>query len=195
MARTDEARTPNTLGDLGGFAGVGSASAQAARQEAGLEEIPQGEDRGSTLDAGQADVKPDSEGPQEPTGLQAEPAQFTNTGSVIANMVASPTGPVPVSLVAGSPEDAARILEERREQVEQEKEARNPDRRFSEDEVNMLDGGELRAIGARRGYDMPGAGTRSARAAFLRQQAKDENLGDDEVPTPRRRRKAADADA
>lgn len=175
MADKATAPTPNTFAGTG-IAGVGGAYAQAERQRKGLEEIPTGEDRGSTLEAGQDEAVADAvaEG-AAPAGLQAEPAEFTQTGSVVMNMVPSPSGPVPVNLVASDPEAAAELLEERAATVREEQERRNPDRHFTEDEVNELDGGTLRALAARRGYtDMPGAGTRSARQAFLQAQSKDD---------------------
>lgn len=159
-----------------GFAGVGSASAQAERQRLGLEETPSGKDRGSTLNAGQDDAVADAvaEG-ASPAGLQAEDAIFTRNGSVAGNLVPSPSGPVPISLTATDSDDAVERLEKRREELEQEQEGRDPDRKFSEAEISQLDGGVLRAIAERRGYDLPGAGTRSARTAFLRQQGEDKN--------------------
>lgn len=177
MAENGAGTVPHGLATTA-FAGVGSASAQAQRQDAGLEEIPEGEERGSTLDAGQGDVVADGSGneTQSPTGLQAEAAQFTTNGSVLGNMVASPTGPVPVSMVAGSPEEAQKVLEDRKAAIERENEGRNPDRRFSEEEVNLMDGGTLRAIAARRGYNLPGAGTRGARREFIRLQEGDKTF-------------------
>ena len=190
MAKSDApsgpAETPLAVG-VAGFAGVGSAAQQARRRERFGD--PENEDRGGDEDliAG-GPPPPDSDNP-DPQGLQAEEAQFTTNGSVAGNMIPSPTGPVPVALVAGSPEEAEEVLARRREALEEEKQRLNPDRRFEEDEVAELDGGTLRALGARRGYEMPGAGTRAAQKAFLRQQDTDPNYNS----ASRRRTKASAA--
>jgi hypothetical protein len=139
--------------------------------EAGDQEVPRGDERGAPNPPDEVD--PDG----KPQGLQAESALFVSNGSVPHDVVATPTGPQPVGAVAGSAEDAQKMIDQRVEDHERYVRRTQPTDRFLDKAtVGRLGKPELRAIGIQRGYDMPEAGTRSIRTAFLTQQADDENL-------------------
>lgn len=148
---------------------TGGASATGAAIEAKTKEVPQGEDRGSKapiVGVPQADtVKP------KPQGAQAQPAQFTSNGQIPHGFVASPAGAVPASLVAKSPEHAKELTDAA---IEQHKKAlSNTDRALSEAEVSRMSRAELVAVAAQRGYNVPQAGSRVTREAFLFAQKND----------------------
>lgn len=151
--------------------GEGSATGTQLREQT-RKDIPKGKDRGSRLpiEGGQppADYIGD---PGKPRGLQAEEAMFTSNGQIPSGTVPTNSGPVPVSAVASSPEDAKRRLEELEEAHAADLERRERGE-LSEDEVRRMGRAELRAIGERFGYELPEAGTRATREAFLQAQAK-----------------------
>lgn len=136
-------------------------------------EIPQGEDRGSKVEIVGGTPTPDDGSPK---GLQAQPAQFTSNGSLPPNKVPTSSGLVPVSAVASTPEDAKKRIDARRDQIAQENEERNSLRHLSDADLAKLGGAEIRAIAHQRGYELPAAGTRTARAAFSAAQAKDSRI-------------------
>lgn len=106
---------------------------------------------------------------EAPKGLQAEPANFTTSGTIPAGFVSSPTGFVPLSAVSDPEAALERTLAAN---------GRNRDeRKLSEEEVEAISGVELRAIGVQRGYELPDfAGQHTMRRRFLREQEKDESL-------------------
>jgi hypothetical protein len=103
----------------------------------------------------------------EPSGAQAEPANFTFGGTIPSNMVSSTNGFVPVSAVSDPEEALERTLASTRRIRD--------DRKLSEEELEAMDGPSVRAIGVQRGYEMPDlAGGGVTRRRFLAQQEKDE---------------------
>jgi hypothetical protein len=160
-----------------------SATGQAVAQALGQEEVPKGKDRGAPPSQAQKDAQPDYFKGAKPKGMQAEQAIFASNGSLEPNMVASPSGLVPVSTVARDEDHAQEIMEDRREQHQKYVELRssNRNKRLSEATVGRLGHAELRAIGEQRGYQLPLGGNRTTRTAFLAAQAEDKVLGKEEV--------------
>jgi hypothetical protein len=70
--------------------------------------------------------------------------------NVIAPLVASPTGPVPVSALVASEEEAEELREEREEQLEREREHPRASDKFGKKELEDMSGPDLRAIRASR---------------------------------------------
>jgi hypothetical protein len=155
---------------------TGPESATGAALAAADHEIPQGEDRGSTVPI-EGDITPDSEG-REAQGAQLEPARYTSNGQLPHNMVPSPSGTVPVGAVATSPEDAQKRVEDVLKAHDEYVAGRNTIKKLDTATIHRLTGAELRAIGEQRGYSMPNnVGTRAMRARFIEAQDKDENIG------------------
>lgn len=147
--------------------GTGTATGMAIQDGMGDQDIPKGKDAGSPQKIDGGDPPADLLGkPGKARGLQAEPAIFSSNGEIPSNHVASPSGPVPVAAVAGSPEEAKKAVERHREQHKRYVESRAEHKVLDENTINRLSKTELRAIGDARGYDMPVAGTRATRAAF-----------------------------
>lgn len=146
-----------------------SAAAQAATpSERPKKETPKD---GVNREGAFADAVKEGHGP---VGLQKEPATMTPTGSIPGRTVASPSGPVPISVVAGSEEKANEILK-------QQDPAARPKiagqyKRLTEEDVSKMSGGELRAVAHDRGYTLPEGGNRTTRRRFLELQDKDESL-------------------
>jgi hypothetical protein len=162
-----------------------SATGQAVRQALGQEEVPKGKERGAPQSQGQKDAKPDLIGKGgKPTGLQKEKAIFSSNGEIPSDMVASPSGLVPMHTAAGGDEDKMQqMVEDRRDEHERYVERRSVMRtkRLSNATIDRLGHAELRAIGEQRGYTLPVAGARSTRAAFARAQEGDKELGKEEI--------------
>ena len=156
---------------------TGPESATGAALAAQAKEVPSGDERGSKVKTGEGDAQPDAK-VQAPVGAQAEPARFTSNGQVPHATVGSPTGSVPVSALASSPEDAEKRIDEQNEAHDDFVAKRlNRDRRLDPATLNRLSGAELRAIGAQRGYKLPDySGSRTTRQAFIEAQDKDTNL-------------------
>lgn len=146
--------------------------------ERGEKEIPQGAERGSQVEIEGGDPTPDQEGPQKPRGLQAEPALFVSNGQISSTDVPSPSGLQPIGAVATSPEHAKELQEKRKADHEAFVRRSPKQERLEEAHVNTLGRAELKALGEQRGYDMPDAGTRATRAAFLAGQDADETLNE-----------------
>jgi hypothetical protein len=137
--------------------------------------IPKGKDRGSQLKIEGGEPAPSHSEAQKPRGLQKEPAMFVTNGSIEHGAVPTPSGLQPVAAVATSPEDAKKRVEKRVDEhkrfVERTVERRE---RLDDATVGRLGRAELRAVALQRGYeDIPEAGTRAVRAAFLREQKND----------------------
>lgn len=158
--------------------GPESATGQAIRDANGEQEIPKGEERGSQVEIQGGDPKATLEGGDKPRGMQAKPAIFSSNGEIPRNAVPTASGLVPVSTVANTQEEADAIVEKREEDHKRYVE-RTVDKHEELDAatVGRLGRAELRAIGEQRGYEMPEAGTRATRAAFLNGQSKDELIG------------------
>lgn len=152
-----------------------TATGQALQKEKEDERL-ENHPRGSTIEIEGGPTSGDFGGgePQEPRGLQAEPAAFTASGTIPPAMVSSPGGFVPLSAV---PEGER----EERLQTTLGKTSRGDDgRALTEAEVDALDGPSIRAIGHQRGYHMPEqAGSRRMRQVFLTNQAEDPVLKDE----------------
>lgn len=161
--------------------GAETATGQQIAHETGQQDIPKGQDAGSQVEIEGGDPTPDAEGPQKPRGLQAESALFVSNGSVSATDVASPTGLQPVGAVATSVDHARELVKTRREDHEAFVNRSPKAKRLDESTVNALGRAELAALGKQRGYDMPDAGTRATRAAFLHGQSADKSFGGGQV--------------
>lgn len=181
---------------LGSAATALTATGQAKSQLLGHEDerLEAVEDRGSTAEVVGGDVKPDLSGraPKNREGQDA-PAAFVVNGLQPTAMVASPGGPIPVSLVASDPQDAEQKLETRRDAVEEHPRARD---QLTEEQVAALDAPALRAVAESRAYkDFPRLGTEGTRREFLRRQAGDLNFRAAEnraVETAERQQEAVD---
>lgn len=159
---------------------TGPESATGAALAAAKHEIPSGDDRGSKTPVA-GDPQPDQT--REATGAQTTPARFTSNGQLPHNTVPSPTGSVPVGLVATSVEDAKDRVEATMREHDAAVAARKTNRRLDTATINRLTGAELRAIGEQRGYVMSAyAGTRTMRALFTAAQDKDPNIEKPSAP-------------
>lgn len=161
--------------------GSGTATGQAIAQKSGEEDerISSLENRGSPQEvAGGDSIKADFAGGEtsEPTGLQAEPAQFAVNGTLNPAMVASPTGLVPVGAVAASPEDAVRRVEENLRAQEDAARTRSALEPIDERLIDRLSAPELRAIAHDRGYDVGQSGGRVTRERFKQLQSEDKRF-------------------
>lgn len=150
--------------------GAGSATGHALG--VAEHEIPKGKARGSTAPVAGPLAKPDLAGPHKPSGAQLEPAKFVSNGEIPLGIVPTPTGPVPA--VTQEAADA------HRERIDKELQARAENKithkRLSAETIARLPRPELRAIAVQRGYDVPEAGTRATRAAFMAAQDADKRI-------------------
>lgn len=153
-----------------------SATGLQIKVNEGKQDIPKGKEAGSLVPVAGGEPTPDHKGPQKPRGDQAKPALFTSNGSLESGVVASPTGPVPVAAAATSQKHAEQLVEEHEKKHAEFIHRRAQRTKLSEATVHRLGRSELQALAQQRGYDLPDAGTRSTRDAFLREQAKDKNL-------------------
>jgi hypothetical protein len=109
----------------------------------------------------------------KPQGLQKEPANFSPTGTIPAEMVSSPGGFIPISSVAGDE------LEARLESTYGKQPIGDQLEELTDEQLVGMDGPSVRAVGLQRGYRMPEmAGSRTMRATFLREQGKDERFAE-----------------
>lgn len=165
---------PDTTAAVPPTRSTGPESATGAALAAATHEIPKGDDRGSKV-AIAGDPAPDET--RKAQGAQLVPARFTSNGQLPHNTVASPSGSVPVGLVASSPEDAQKRVDEANKAHDDAVAARKKIRRLDPGTINRLTGAELRAIGEQRGYVMSAyAGTRTMRTLFTEAQNKDPNI-------------------
>lgn len=107
-----------------------------------------------------------------PIGQQAEAAFFTRNGSIPANTIPSPSGPVPASVIADK-ETRERAIKAAREG------ARTSRRRVSDELAARMSPAELRAVAHDRGYEGVEGGRSAVLRKFLDAQKKDESLDDD----------------
>lgn len=154
--------------------------------------IPRGAAIGSNTATGQAlheseRERPENEGSPlgEPEGAfnifedhensdeQTAPARYAVNGQVENGMVPSNYGPVPVAAVARDADHAKELLDQHNENLR--KQILRPRTKLTEAQISRASKQELRAIGISRGYDIPEAGSRVTREAFLRAQDEDEN--------------------
>lgn len=155
--------------------GKATATGVARTEHFGDDEPIEGEDRGSTVDIAGGEPKPDGAGQKagKPKGLQAEEATYTTNGTVAAGMTSSPSGPVPLSAVVRTKEEAAErhnaTLAEYERQLKRDEE---DFAEVSEEQIERASAAELRAAAYDRGYDIgQPAGARATRARFRRAQA------------------------
>jgi hypothetical protein len=153
-----------------------TATGMQIQHESGKQDIPSGKEAGSQVPIVGGDPTPDAEGPQKPRGQQAKPALFSSNGSIAADMVASPSGLVPISATVATQEEAEKKLTERVDEHKRHVQRTNRQRRLDDATVGRLTHPELRAIGEARGYELPQGGNRTTRAAFLRAQDADKGL-------------------
>jgi hypothetical protein len=117
---------------------------------------------------------------QELLGLQAEKSAFATNGSIPPRMVASPSGLIPVSAVAFSPDAAEERLLQQREVEYDAAAARDRYEAISEERIRGMSGAEARAVMHDRGYmsanDSLELSNRAARRALINAQQEDENL-------------------
>lgn len=161
--------------------GAESATGAQIAHETGQQSPPKGAEAGSQVEIEGGDPTPDLKGPQTPRGLQAETAMFVSNGSISATDIPSPTGLQPVSNVATSVEHARELVKTKKDEHAAFVNRSVKAKRLDEDEVARMGRAELNAIGVQRGYDMPEAGTRATRAAFLAGQDADKGLGGGDV--------------
>jgi hypothetical protein len=165
--------------------GSETATGLQIAHERGEQEVPKGAERGSQVEIEGGDPTPDAEGPQKPRGLQAESALFVSNGSISSTDVPSPSGLQPIGAVATSVEHGRKLVETRKRDHEAFVRRSPRAEALDESQVNTMGRAELAAIGVQRGYDMPDAGTRATRAAFLAAQDNDETLGGGKVASKR----------
>lgn len=161
--------------------GAETATGQAIRTADGTNETPQGEDRGSKVPIVGGEPQPDLLEGAAPKGAQLEPAKFSSNGQLEGGTVGSPTGSIPVSAVARDQEHADELLEKADAEHAKFLNRSFKDKKLDDRTLSHIGGAELRAIAAKRGYDIPEAGTRATRAAFARAQDDDENLLEDDT--------------
>lgn len=173
--QSDEARE-KVLGQVG--TGGGTATGQARSHFLGdeKERIEGLESRGSTQEIAGGEPVADASGndTQKPRGAQAQPSAFVSNGSLPVNMVASGSGPVPVSSVTSNPEDAARMAAESIK-AHDDHVLRSGATKLSRAQIESMSGAELRAVASDRGYDLgEQGGNRTTRRRFIEAQNKDE---------------------
>lgn len=155
---------------------TGAESATGQALAAQNSDIPQGEDRGSKVEQVGGEAQADYIEGAEPQGAQAEPAKFTSNGQLEHGTTGSPSGPVPIATKAATQEEAEDLAEKQDEAHDLHVNRSVKDKKLDDRTVARLGRAELAAIGAKRGYDLPEAGTRATRAAFASAQDKDKNL-------------------
>lgn len=180
--QSDEAREATLAGvSTGGLTASGHAAAQLDEENSDEKRISELESRGSTTPIAEGDsLVADYAGndSQKPVGLMAEKASFVKNGSLPAGQLPTPTGLMPASALATSPEDANKRLEEhvktlngRSRTLEYQK--------LSRAQIDAMSGAELRAVAHDRGYDLGDqAGNRATRKRFIEAQNRDESLKD-----------------
>lgn len=164
----------------GAMAGVQSATEQAKQVETGEEDKRVAETSGgSDVEIAGGEPKADfaAADAREPVGEQAESAVFGPQGALDTNLVATPTGLMPVSALVNDSKKAEKLLEERKEAVKNEGRRSALDTPLSDDEIERMTGPELRAVAQTRGYkDFPQNGSNAARQAFKAAQKKDDRF-------------------
>lgn len=105
--------------------------------------------------------------------LQSEREPST-TEALIAPLVASPTGPVPLSAITNDPKRAEELRAERTETLKRERQHPRAGDYLDEDLVKEMPARDLRVVAGQRGYKMNGG--RISAESFLRQQDDDEDL-------------------
>lgn len=113
-------------------------------------------------------------GGNEAVGLMSERGP-TPVLSTIAPLVASPTGPVPVSVYAKTPEEADKIRDAFAARVARE-EGKGAFEELTEEEVRAMPKAELFAVADARGYVKDGR--RLSPEAFIRRQSEDKDLSE-----------------
>lgn len=146
-----------------------SASGQAAAGDAA-----QGQETAGEGGSGAEEVTDTILKPQGPIGLQKEPALFTRNGSVELNMVPSPTGPIPASLITD--EKARQAALDATVASVRQGPRRNSRLRLSREQLERMSPAEVRAVAHDRGYDIGEGGRRGLVNKFYTAQQDDDSL-------------------
>lgn len=155
----------------------GSGTATGTERINDTKGIPTGKDAGSTREiAGGNPVPDDQLKGTKPKGLQAEPAVWALNGSLEPNTVSSPSGPVVAQ--GATQEEVDKKLSDHRENVKAQ--IRPSHRKLTEEHLSRMTRAEVSAVARDRGYQIPDAGHRVSRAAFLRAQDEDEYAVDED---------------
>lgn len=170
---------PQDVVDTGKIAhGEGTATGQEYLQRQGkLDHHTEGSG-GSDLEV-EGNPQPDADGPQKPTGLQAEPAEWTTNGTIPPNSLPSPSGPVPAAALHSTKEAADKAVEDAYDAADQEFDERFAQRtEIDADTIGRMSGAEIRAVATDRGYkDVTGlTGRKGSRSAFLKAQSEDTSV-------------------
>ena len=102
------------------------------------------------------------------------PSEKAEDGLPGSPLVASPTGPVPVSSLAATPEDAATLRSERTKAIREEREHPRARDLLDEETVRGMNGAERYTVARQRGYEV--RSRRISADRFLELQQKDEQL-------------------
>ena len=136
---------------------------------------------GSELEIAGGDPQPDHpphEAPS-PVGAQAQPSNFTTNGSLPVNMVASPSGLVPVSAVTADPAQGATLIQENLD-ITSKAVLKSGSEKLSRAKIESMSAGDLRAVAHDRGYDVgEQSGSRTTRKKFIQAQQDDDDAADD----------------
>lgn len=115
-----------------------------------------------------------------PVGAQAQPSNFTTNGSLPVNMVASPSGLVPVSAVTSDPAQGAQLVQDNLD-ITSRAVLKSGAQKLSRAKIESMTAGDLRAVAHDRGYDLgsDNAGSRTTRRAFIAAQQADDDAAED----------------
>lgn len=103
-------------------------------------------------------------------------------------LVASPTGPVPLSAITNDAERAEEYREARKEKLEKERSHPRAGELLDEETVRGMNAAERRAVARQRGYQVPGR--RISVERFMALQDEDEHLDTPERSSRKGRKKA-----
>jgi hypothetical protein len=121
---------------------------------------------------------PELRTPEKPkTAHQKDPATYLEPSTAPSGLVAVGGTPLPISAVARDEKHAKEILKNRKGDLEREQKRSALTTELTEEEINSMSQGDLRAVAATRGYkDIPTAGGAATRAFFLQAQKADKNF-------------------
>lgn len=164
-------------------AGTATATGKALAEEEEEERVDNLENRGAKEEPEDAPDEGDFLGdPPKLSKAQKAKAHMTASGTKNPRMVASPSGPVPVSTVARSPEAAEERLKHQRASELDSVRSRLGDEveEIPAAKIRSMSGAEARAILADRGYmqahESNAMSNRGARAALLKAQEEDDRV-------------------
>lgn len=164
----------------GGDTAVGNERKRLLAEEDGEEFDGPG---GSEMEIAGGEPQPDAAPftAPEPAGAQAQPSAFTTNGSLPVNMVASPSGLVPVSAVTADPAQGAQLVQDNLD-ITSKSVLRSGSEKLSRAKIESMTSGDLRAVAHDRGYDLgsDNTGSRTTRRAFIKAQQDDDDAAEDE---------------